>query len=92
MTPLFDEQINGTPWHSSQYTALPEIYIQNASLEIGWTSNIMKDRTIAGKSVAPFFTRELEGFDINTSEDWILAEYYAQKHPDAIPNILQNPF
>ena len=32
MEPLIDKKIDGIPWHSNQYKALPKTYIQNASL------------------------------------------------------------
>jgi CMP-N,N'-diacetyllegionaminic acid synthase len=74
--PLMPFSIDGTPWHSNQMAKLPEIYVQNASLEIAWVKTVLKTRTIAGQSVMPFFTQGLEGFDINSPEDWILAEHY----------------
>jgi N-acylneuraminate cytidylyltransferase len=74
--PLMPFAIDGTPWHSNQITILPEIFVQNASLEIAWVNTVLKTRTIAGQSVMPFFTQGLEGFDINSPEDWMLAEHY----------------
>ena len=74
--PLMPFAIDGTPWHSNQIAKLPEIFVQNASLEIAWVKTVLKTRTIAGQSVMPFFTQGFEGFDINSPEDWILAEYY----------------
>jgi N-acylneuraminate cytidylyltransferase len=35
-----------TPWHSSQYAALPEIFIQDASLEIAWTRIALEKNSI----------------------------------------------
>ena len=58
------------PWHSSQYQSLPEVYAQNASLEIAWTRLVTESGTIAGETIIPFFTEEYEGFDINELEDW----------------------
>jgi len=62
------------PWHSSQYQSLPLVYVQNASLEIAWSRIVFDGRTIAGESIIPFFTDDLEGFDINNRYDWLLAE------------------
>ncbi len=64
-----------TPWHSTPYQALPKVYAQNASLEMAWCRVPLAQGTIAGKVIAPFFTEGYEGFDINTAEDWIVAEY-----------------
>lgn len=38
MTPIMDGNINGVPWHSCQFSSLPDVYVQNASLEIAKTS------------------------------------------------------
>ena len=62
------------PWHSSQYPSLPEVHVQNASLEIAWSRVVFDGRTIAGDVVMPFITDELEGLDINTEQDWLMAQ------------------
>ena len=74
MMPLLPLSPHEQPWHSSQYQSLPEVYVQNASLEIAWTKTVLERHTIAGDSVIPFFTEGIEGFDINTEEDWQEAE------------------
>lgn len=74
MLPLIPFDIAGTPWHSSQYANLPEIYVQNASLEISKTDNVLKRQSISGNIIVPFLTEGLEGVDLNDSEDWVLAE------------------
>ena len=38
--PILPYDYEGVPWHSNQKTKLPEIYVQNASLDIGWNKNI----------------------------------------------------
>ena len=68
--PLIDESTSdGTPFHSNQYDALPEIYVQNASLEIAWTKVIKEFNNISGHRVLSFSSTEFEGFDINYPED-----------------------
>ena len=75
MLPLMPfSQPDGTPWHSSQYASLPEIYVQDASLEIAWTLVALEKNSIAGDVIIPFVSKDLEGFDINNPEDWWLAE------------------
>ena len=74
MLPLLPLSPEEQPWHSSQYQSLPEVYVQNASLEIARTDVVFNGRTIAGVVVVPFYTEEYEGFDINHPEDWQLAE------------------
>ncbi len=63
-----------TPWHSKQYAALPEVYVQNASLEIAWTGVPLSGKGIAGSEIIPFVTEGYEGFDINQPVDWMVLE------------------
>jgi CMP-N,N'-diacetyllegionaminic acid synthase len=74
MTPLLPFNQSDQPWHSLPYQSLPEIYIQNASLEIAWTRVILDGHTIAGNVIMPFITQGYEGFDVNRPYDWDLAE------------------
>lgn len=80
------------PWHSTPYQALPEVYVQNASLEIAWTRVVSDERTIAGASMTPFLTEGYEGFDINDPRDWDLAETLIEEHAVALPVISVQPF
>jgi CMP-N-acetylneuraminic acid synthetase len=75
MMPLLPLGPPEIPWHSTPYQALPEIYVQNASLEIAWTRVALEDRTIAGNTLMPFLTEGYEGMDINDEKDWWYAEY-----------------
>ena len=92
LLPIMPYSINGTPWHSSQYAALPDIYVQNASLEIAWTKTVKILNTIAGESILSFETRDYEGFDINTSEDWLVAEILVKNMSAELPSINIKPF
>lgn len=74
LLPLIPFGPEDQPWHSTPYQALPEVYVQNASLEIAWSKVISETNTIAGATVVPFLTEGYEGYDINTMEDWYLAE------------------
>jgi N-acylneuraminate cytidylyltransferase len=87
MFPLLPMGPAEQPWHSSQYQALPEVYVQNASLEIAWTRVVFEGRTIAGNVVMPFFTENYEGFDVNHPYDWKLAEELVQTGQAKLPEI-----
>lgn len=87
MVPLLPLSPAEQPWHSSQYQSLPEVYVQNASLEIAWSRVIFQGRTIAGNVVMPFFTQDYEGFDINNDYDWKLAEELIQSGEAHLPQI-----
>jgi len=92
MTPLIEGNLSGTPWHSSQYAALPEIYSQNASLEIAWTKTVYKFDSISGNEIIPYKSKNLEGFDLNTEEDWILLQHFVKKDPTLLPIIEKKPY
>jgi len=87
MAPLLPLSPAEQPWHSSQYQSLPEVYVQNASLEIAWSRVVFQGRTIAGNVVMPFFTQDYEGFDINNEYDWKLAEELIQSGQVLLPEI-----
>lgn len=92
MLPVMPFTVNGTPWHSSQYASLPEIYAQDASLEIAWSRIALEQNTIAGEAIIPFISEGLEGFDINEPEDWLLAEHYLAQGQATLPTISYSPF
>jgi N-acylneuraminate cytidylyltransferase len=92
MMPLLPLSPPEQPWHSSQYQSLPEVYIQNASLEIAWSKVVLQDKTIAGTVLVPFFTEGYEGFDVNNPYDWTLAEHLAKNGKAQLPVIPQGPY
>jgi CMP-N,N'-diacetyllegionaminic acid synthase len=92
MTPLLPLGPKEQPWHSSQYASLPEVWVQNASLEIANTRCVFEDRSIAGNVLMPFFTDELEGFDINSPYDWRLAEEMVSSGEAVLPHVEFAPY
>ena len=91
MLPLLPHGPSNDPWHSRQYPSLPEVYVQNASLEIAWIRVVGDTNTIAGSVVVPFMTRGLEGFDLNTPEDWKLARSHINDDPSLLPEVDRPP-
>jgi len=92
MVPLLPLTPSEQPWHSSQYQSLPEVYVQNASLEIAWSRVVFESRTIAGDVLMPFFTKDYEGFDVNSAYDWGLAEHLVDSGQARLPSIPQSPY
>lgn len=92
MTPLMPFSNGAQPWHSSQYQALPEVFVQNASLEMAWTRVVTDGGTIAGQVVAPFFTEGFEGFDINRPDDWDAAEVLVARGEARLPAVPGAPY
>jgi CMP-N,N'-diacetyllegionaminic acid synthase len=87
MVPLLPLGPAELPWHSTPYQALPEVYSQNASLEIARSRVVFEGHSIAGEVVMPFFTEGFEGFDVNHPYDWQLAEQLIQTGEARLPSI-----
>jgi CMP-N,N'-diacetyllegionaminic acid synthase len=92
MLPLMPFDNESTPWHSCQYAALPEIYVQNASLEIARSKIVLQTNTISGELVIPLIANGLEGFDINEPDDWILAQHHLASGQVALPLISESRY
>ena len=84
MRPLLDQKPGEVPTHSRQYKSLPEVYVQNSSLEIAWT-RITDANEIAGERVVPFLTDEAEGFTIDYPSDWEQAERMVETGAARLP-------
>lgn len=87
MTPLLPISPMELPWHSTPYQGLPEVYAQNASLEIAYSHVVFEGRTIAGEVVMPFLTQGFEGFDVNRPYDWQWAEELVRTGKAKLPEI-----
>jgi N-acylneuraminate cytidylyltransferase len=92
MTPLLTNGPIDPPWHSSPYQALPQVYIQNASLEIAWTRTVTQLGSIAGREITPFLTEGYEGFDVNDPRDWWYAEHLVQTGDARLPTVSLAPW
>lgn len=92
MLPLLPMGPEEQPYHSTQYAALPTVYVQNASLEIAWSRVALEGRTIAGNTLLPFITEGDEGIDINNPEDWWYAEHMLREGAARLPTIDRAPY
>lgn len=72
--PILPFDLEGVPWHSNQKSKLPEIYVQNASIEIGAVRNILCYNSISGHKIKAYKSIGFEGFDINDEIDWYTLE------------------
>jgi N-acylneuraminate cytidylyltransferase len=72
--PLMPSPPSEVPLHSRQYHALPEVYIQDSSLEFAWTSVVRGGGGISGSSVLAWIPQDHEGFSIDYPDDWERAE------------------
>lgn len=87
MRPLLDQPAEGVPMHSSQYQALPPVYVQNSSLEIAWTRVLDDPGDIAGRTIVPFLTEGEEGFTVDYPDDWDRAEAIVARGDARLPAI-----
>lgn len=74
LEPLIEES-KIRQFYNLPYQRLPEVYIQNASLEIAWANNVYFNDSISGDNIKPFWTGGYEGFNIDNPEDLREAEY-----------------
>jgi CMP-N,N'-diacetyllegionaminic acid synthase len=84
--PLLPQPEGETPTHSRQTAALPEVWVQDSSLEIAWT-RVVHDGEIAGQRVVPFFPEGHEGLSIDYADELAEAERLAAAEPGLLPLI-----
>jgi CMP-N,N'-diacetyllegionaminic acid synthase len=91
MHPLLP-QGDGVPLHSTQYAALPQVYVQNSALEIAWTRVALREGgDIAGERVVAFLSDPATGFSIDYPEDWDAAERMMASGEATLPEVEQAP-
>ena len=73
--------------HAKQYQDLPEVYIQNSSLEIAWKRVIPETNSREGRVIAPFITTDFEGLAIDYEHDWFLCEHLVRTGKATAPTI-----
>jgi N-acylneuraminate cytidylyltransferase len=89
IVPLLEGGPVNPPWHSMAYQALPEVLVQNASVEFAWTRVPLEQGTIAGDRILPFFTQGFEGVDLNDPKDWLYAEHLVASGEASLPRVSQ---
>jgi CMP-N,N'-diacetyllegionaminic acid synthase len=79
-----------SPPHSMPYQLLPEVWVQNSSLEMAWRHVLDGPRpTISGERIAPFFTEGAEGFSIDYPQDFDLAEWLIERGAVELPAVFE---
>jgi CMP-N,N'-diacetyllegionaminic acid synthase len=74
IVPLLPQPAGEVPTHSRQFHALPDVYVQDSSLELSWTRVVRVGGGISGTRVLAWFPPDHEGFSIDYPEDWNRAE------------------
>lgn len=75
ISPLLPFHLGGTPFHSNQTKVLPEVFVQNASLEVTVVDVILNYNSIAGEVVGGFRSPWQDSVDVNTEMDFLFAEF-----------------
>jgi CMP-N-acetylneuraminic acid synthetase len=75
MKPMLDPGL-GKRMHNEPTQSLPPVYVQTGGLEIAWTRTPLELNSISGSRVAGFIVEGAEALDINSPEDWVVAESY----------------
>ena len=91
LVPMMVRSDSGIDWFSSPTQSLPEIWVQNASIEIAHVRCIDKFQSITGKVIIPFKTEYPEGFDVNRQEDIEILQSLVAKSPNILPKVIQKP-
>ncbi len=92
MRPLLDQAHLEVPWHASQYQSLPEVYVQDSSLEIAWTRVVAETGTKEGHVIAPFLPDAIESLSIDHEDDWLLAERKLESGEAVLPEVESPPY
>ena len=85
--PLMPFKQKEVPWHSCQTAALPEVFFQNASMEIAWISSILSTQTISGELVLPYHSDDVSSLDVNTPLDFAFLEFLVETGDVTLPSI-----
>lgn len=65
--------------HTLSYQVLPEVFIQNASIDVTRASNVWDKGSITGTRIMPLLMDEIESVDINNILDLELARLIIEK-------------
>ena len=92
LIPLLSVQPDGLDWFSSPTQSLPEVWVQNASLEIAFSRCVLESESISGSRIAPFKTVFPEGIDINSEFDFTRAKMVVDEGLFSLPEVRVNPY
>lgn len=92
LVPLLSVQPDGLDWFSSPTQSLPEVWVQNASLEIAFSRCVLESESISGSRIAPFKTVFPEGIDINSEFDFAKAKMVVDEGLFSLPGVRVDPY
>jgi N-acylneuraminate cytidylyltransferase len=65
--------------HTLSYHLLPEVYVQNAAIDVTKPATIYEKDSITGTNILPLIMDERESIDLNTQMDFEIAEHLIRK-------------
>jgi N-acylneuraminate cytidylyltransferase len=92
LIPLLSVQPDELDWFSSPTQSLPEVWVQNASLEIAFSRCVLESESISGNRIAPFKTVFPEGIDINSEFDFARAKMVVNEGLFSLPEVGVDPY
>jgi len=92
LVPLLSVQPDGLDWFSSPTQSLPEVWVQNASLEIAFSRCVLESESISGNRIAPFKTVFPEGIDVNSEFDFAKAKMVVDEGLFSLPEVRVDPY
>jgi N-acylneuraminate cytidylyltransferase len=92
LIPLLSVQPDGLDWFSLPTQSLPEVWVQNASLEIAFSRCVLESESISGGRIAPFKTVFPEGIDINSEFDFARAKMVVDEGLFSLPEVRVDPY
>ena len=92
LIPVLTVQPDGLDWFSSPTQSLPEVWVQNASLEIAFSRCVLESESISGSRIAPFKTVFPEGIDINSEFDFAKAKMVVDEGLFSLPEVRVDPY
>jgi CMP-N,N'-diacetyllegionaminic acid synthase len=89
--PLLSQPSGEVPLHSRQFQALPEVFVQDSSLEIAWSRVTADGLDIAGPRVLGLVSEGWDGFSIDYPDDWERVEAAIAAGEAKLPAISLEP-
>lgn len=87
MSPFLNFSHGSVPMHSTQLKNLPELLVQDGSVDVSRTSIVFEQERITGDIVVPLLSEAEFAVDINSALDWHVAEYLADRQLVQLPEV-----
>ena len=84
MNPLLPFSNDQAPWHSSQMKTLPQVYVQNAMLEVVKIQSVTRNNTISGSVIMPLVREGYETLDVNQQIDLDFLKFIVSQNPSLV--------